>query len=57
MKTSVKSDIEIAQQSKMKPILEIAEKIGLTENDLEFYRKYMAKISNDCSRGGRLKSV
>ncbi|MDR4948325.1 formate--tetrahydrofolate ligase [Neobacillus cucumis] len=47
MKTSVKSDIEIAQQSKMKPILEIAEKIGLTEHDLEFYGKYKAKISNE----------
>ncbi|WP_328049531.1 formate--tetrahydrofolate ligase [Neobacillus cucumis] len=57
MKTSVKSDIEISQQSKMKPILEIAEKIGLTEHDLDFYGKYKTKISNDCSRGGRLKSV
>lgn len=47
MKISVKSDIEIAQQSKMKPILEIAEKIGLTEHDLEFYGKYKAKISNE----------
>ncbi|MFZ7943117.1 formate--tetrahydrofolate ligase [Bacillus sp. S3] len=47
MKTTVKSDIEIAQASTMKPILEIAEKIGLTEDDLELYGKYKAKISND----------
>ncbi|MFK9093376.1 formate--tetrahydrofolate ligase [Bacillus salipaludis] len=47
MKTSVKSDIEIAQASKMKPIVEIAEKIGLTEDDLELYGKYKAKISNE----------
>lgn len=47
MKTSVKSDIEIAQASKMKPIVEIAENIGLLENDLELYGKYKAKISNE----------
>ncbi|WP_420805986.1 formate--tetrahydrofolate ligase [Neobacillus bataviensis] len=47
MKTSVKSDIEIAQASTMKPIVEIAKKIGLTEDDLELYGKYKAKISNE----------
>ncbi|MFP7297932.1 formate--tetrahydrofolate ligase [Neobacillus niacini] len=45
MKTSVKSDIEIAQESTMKPIVEIAESIGLTEDDLELFGKYKAKIS------------
>ncbi|MEH7113451.1 formate--tetrahydrofolate ligase [Neobacillus niacini] len=45
MKTSYKSDIEIAQESTMKPILEIAESIGLSEDDLELYGKYKAKIS------------
>lgn len=38
-------DIEIAQGAKLKPILEIAKSIGLTEDDLEFYGKYMAKVS------------
>lgn len=47
MKTTVKSDIEIAQESKMKPIAEIAEKIGLEEDDLELFGKYKAKISNE----------
>ena len=47
MKTSIKSDIEIAQASTMKPIVIIAEKIGLTEDDLELYGKYKAKISNE----------
>ncbi|WP_244440973.1 formate--tetrahydrofolate ligase [Neobacillus jeddahensis] len=47
MKTSVKSDIEIAQASEMKPIVEIAAKIGLQEDDLELYGKYKAKISNE----------
>jgi formate--tetrahydrofolate ligase len=45
MKTSVKSDIEIAQESTMKPIVEIAKTIGLTEDDLELFGKYKAKIS------------
>jgi len=43
----VKSDIEIAQQSTMKPIIEIAEKIGLHEEDLELYGKYKAKLTTD----------
>ncbi|WHY84366.1 formate--tetrahydrofolate ligase [Neobacillus novalis] len=47
MKTSVKSDIEIAQESTMKPIVEIAEKIGLVEDDLELFGKYKAKLSNE----------
>ena len=47
MKSSVKSDIEIAQASKMKPIVEIGDKIGLVENDLELYGKFKAKISNE----------
>ena len=47
MKSSVKSDIEIAQASKMKPIVEIGEKVGLVENDLELYGKFKAKISNE----------
>ena len=38
------SDIEIAQSCKMKPIGEIAEKIGITDEYLEPYGKYKAKI-------------
>ena len=38
------SDIEIAQQTKMKPILEIAKNIGLDEDLLEPYGKYKAKV-------------
>jgi formate--tetrahydrofolate ligase len=47
LKTEVKSDIDIAQESKMKPIVEIAEKIGLEEDDLELFGKFKAKISNE----------
>lgn len=38
-------DIEIAQKNVMSPIAEIAEKIGIDEDSLEFYGKYKAKIS------------
>ncbi len=41
----MKSDIEIAQGAKMKPILEIAESIGLSEDDIELYGKYKGKVS------------
>ncbi len=41
------SDIEIAESCKMKDIREIAEKLGLDENNLELYGKYKAKISLD----------
>ena len=39
-----KSDIEIAQEATPKDIREIAKKIGLTEEELELYGKYKAKI-------------
>lgn len=43
--SKVLSDIEIAQQSNLEPIVKIAEKCGLKEDDLELYGKYKAKIS------------
>jgi formate--tetrahydrofolate ligase len=39
------SDIEIAQSVKMKPIQEIAARVGLEPDDLELYGKYKAKIT------------
>ena len=39
-----KSDIEIAQEAKPVHIREIAKKINLTEDDLEYYGKYKAKV-------------
>ncbi|HHJ00816.1 MAG TPA: formate--tetrahydrofolate ligase, partial [Candidatus Aerophobetes bacterium] len=39
------SDLEIAQKAKMRPILEIAEEIGLREEELDLYGKYKAKVS------------
>jgi formate--tetrahydrofolate ligase len=46
-KTIVKSDIEIAQEAKMLPIVEIAQKIGIQADDLELYGKYKAKLSSE----------
>lgn len=42
---NVPSDLEIAQAAKLKPIIDIAKKIGIKENELELYGKYKAKIS------------
>lgn len=39
-----KSDIEIAQENKMFPIKDIAEKVGLLEDNIEYYGKYKAKV-------------
>ncbi|MBQ7498586.1 MAG: formate--tetrahydrofolate ligase [Selenomonas sp.] len=41
----MKSDVEIAQEAKMQPIKEIAASLGLTEDDLELYGKYKAKLT------------
>jgi len=43
----LKSDIEIAQEAKMLPIVKIAENLGLDEDDIELYGKYKAKVSLD----------
>lgn len=39
------TDIEIADQATMEPIAKIAEKIGLSEDDIEQYGKYKAKLN------------
>ncbi len=43
----MKSDIQIAQEAKMEPIVKIAEKLNLSEDDIELYGKYKCKISLD----------
>ena len=43
----MKSDIEIAREANMKPIREVAELLGMSEEDLELYGKYKAKLSDD----------
>ncbi|MBZ9609722.1 formate--tetrahydrofolate ligase [Clostridium estertheticum] len=41
----VPSDIEVAQKAKMLPIANIAEKLGIEDDELEVYGKYKAKVS------------
>lgn len=41
----METDIKIAQQAKLLPITEVAQKIGIDYDDLELYGKYKAKIS------------
>ena len=55
------TDIEIAQNCKMKPITEIAEKVGVGEEYLEPYGRYKAKIDlsymKNCGKEGKLVLV
>jgi len=43
----MKTDIQIAQEAVLEPILNVAERIGLKSDDLELYGKYKAKLSNE----------
>lgn len=42
----MKTDIEIAQEAKLKPIAEVAAAVGIPEEELEFYGRYKAKLSD-----------
>lgn len=43
----MKTDIEIAQEAVLEPIGKIAQKLGIEEEDLEYYGKYKAKLTED----------
>ena len=43
----MKTDIEIAQEAVLEPITKVAEALGMTQDDLELYGKYKAKISEE----------
>ena len=43
----MKTDIQIAQEAVMEPISKVAASIGISEDDLEFYGKYKAKLSDE----------
>ena len=47
MSKKILSDIEIAQEAQMNPIVDVAEKVGLKPTDLELYGNYKAKIHLD----------
>lgn len=44
------TDIEIAQQAKLLPIKDVADQIGISEDELEFYGKYKAKLSDELAK-------
>ena len=46
----MKSDIEIAQEAKMEHIRDVAAQIGIKEDELEFYGKYKAKLSDELEK-------
>jgi len=41
----MKTDIEIAQEAKMRPIMDVAEDLGISEDEVELYGKHIGKIS------------
>ncbi len=43
----MKTDIEIAQECELEPIVKVAARLGLSEDDLELYGKYKAKFSEE----------
>ena len=43
----MKTDIQIAQEAKLLPIIEVADKLDISMDDLELYGKYKAKISDE----------
>lgn len=43
----MKTDVQIAQEAKMKPINEIADQLGILDDELELYGHYKAKVSLD----------
>jgi len=44
LRTPVPSDIDIAQEAKLKPILQVAEEVGILPEELELYGPYKAKV-------------
>ena len=50
---TVPSDIEIAQQAKLRPVVEVAAELGLGPDDIDLYGKYKAKVSLDLARRPR----
>ena len=43
----MKTDVQIAQEAQMKPIVEVASQLDISDDELELYGKYKAKISPD----------
>lgn len=43
----MKTDVQIAQEAQMKPIVDVASQLDISDDELELYGKYKAKISPD----------
>jgi formate--tetrahydrofolate ligase len=54
-KNTTMTDLEIANKSKLQPIQEIAQKLGIVADDLEMYGKYKAKLPLDLIDEDKLK--
>ncbi len=50
-----KTDLEIAQEATMLPIQDVAKKVGIQEDDIEYYGKYKAKLSLDLFKKNKEK--
>ncbi len=46
----MKTDIEIAQEAVLKPIVEVASQLNISQDDLELYGKYKAKLTEEYLR-------
>ena len=51
MVLKMKTDIEIAQETVLEPVVSVAERMGIQADDLELYGKYKAKISEEYLHG------
>jgi formate--tetrahydrofolate ligase len=51
----MKSDLEIAQAAKMRPVLEVAEELGIAEEELDYYGRWKEKVHLDVL--GRLEGA
>ena len=47
----MKTDVEIAQETLLEPITQVAEGLGMTQEDLELYGKYKAKLTDEYLAG------
>ncbi|OUP25487.1 formate--tetrahydrofolate ligase [Gemmiger sp. An194] len=48
--SAMKSDIQIAQEATLQPIAQVAQKLGLTEDEISLYGKYKAKIDHKLAK-------
>ena len=53
----MKTDIEIAQEAEMLPIKEVAQRVGLQEDDLELYGKYKAKFQMNTMKVSKITKM